>query len=272
MRRSIPLACAALFVVVSCNENLPNGPQTFVAQLRIAVPHDTLVVGDSNVAQAQALDASGNQIESLAFTWTSADSSTVGFASPGASDTSNGRTRRLIGQRTGRSGVTIALPDPRFVSSPATRMETVVVGGVRVLTAHDSTLSAINDTGVAVAAGLVRVNGALVPRGGEGVRWVHLGSHTAVADRQETRSATLPDRTGPTRSSRRRTFVWPARSAPTRWWRGCRRRSRSPSRPTYCARGVSAIRSLRTSRLPTVAATDSPAQRFGSYRWRPRIR
>ncbi len=186
MRRFIPLACAALFVVVSCNENLPNGPQTFVAQLRIAVPHDTLVVGDSNVAQAQALDASGNQIESLAFTWTSADSSTVGFASPGASDTSNGRTRRLIGQRTGRAGVTIALPDPRFVSGPASRTETVVVGGVRVLTTHDSTLSAINDTGVAVAAGLVRVNGALVPRGGEGVRWIHLGSHTAVATQGDT--------------------------------------------------------------------------------------
>ena len=186
MRRFIPLACAALFVVVSCNENLPNGPQTFVAQLRIAVPHDTLVVGDSNAAQAQALDASGNQIESLTFTWTSADSSTVGFASPGASDTSNGRTRRLIGQRTGRAGVTIALPDPRFVSGPASRTETVVVGGVRVLTTHDSTLSAINDTGVAVAAGLVRVNGALVPRAGQGVRWVHQGSHTAVVTQGDT--------------------------------------------------------------------------------------
>jgi hypothetical protein len=186
MRRSIPLACAAFVLVLSCDENLPSGPSTFAAQLRIAVSHDTLVVGDTNAAVAQALDNSGHQIESLAFTWTSVDSSTVGFASPGSPDTSSGRARRLVGKKTGRSGVSIALPDPRFVSSPASRTETVVVGGVRVLTTHDSTLSAINDTGVAVAAGLVRVNGQLVPRAGEGVRWIHQGSHTAVVTSGDT--------------------------------------------------------------------------------------
>jgi hypothetical protein len=186
MRRAVPLACAALFVVLSCNENLPSGPATFAAQLRIAVSHDTLVVGDTNVAVAQALDASGHQIESLAFAWTSADSSTVGLSALGTPDTSNGRSRRLIGQKTGRAGVSIVLPDPRFVSSPNSRTETVVVGGVRVLTTHDSTLSAINDTGVAVAAGLVRVNGALVPKAGQGVRWIHQGSHTAVVTQGDT--------------------------------------------------------------------------------------
>jgi hypothetical protein len=186
MRRALPLLCAGLVVAMSCDENLPNGPQTFAAQLRIAVSHDTLVVGDSSVASAQALDASGNQIRSLAFTWTSADSSVVAFAAPGTPDTSSGRTRRLVGQKTGRSGVTIALPDPRFVTTPNSRVETVVVGGVRVLTTHDSTLSAINDTGVAVAAGLVRANGALVPRAGQGVRWVHVGSHTATVTHGDT--------------------------------------------------------------------------------------
>ena len=78
MRRPIPLAGAGLFVALSCNENLPNGPQTFTAQLSIAVSHDTLVVGDSSVAQAQAIDASGNRIQSLDFTWSSTDSSIVG--------------------------------------------------------------------------------------------------------------------------------------------------------------------------------------------------
>ncbi len=186
MRRAIPLVCAAFFVALSCTENLPSGPATFPAQLRIAVSHDTLVVGDTNVAVAQALDASGDQIQSLSFTWTSADSATVGLVSLGTPDTSSGRTRRLIGQKTGRAGVSIALPDPRFVSNAASRTETVVVGGVRVLTTHDSTLSAINDTGVAVAAGLVRVNGQLVPRAGQGVRWVHQGSHTAVVTSGDT--------------------------------------------------------------------------------------
>jgi hypothetical protein len=186
MRRAFPLLCAGLVAAFGCNENLPNGPQTFAAQLRIAVSHDTLVVGDSTVAHAQALDASGHEIESLGFTWTSADSSTLAFASPGSPDTSDGRTRRFIGQKAGRSGVTLALPDPRFVSSPSSRTETVVVGGVRVLTTHDSTLSAINDTGVAVAAGLVRVNGALVPRAGQGVRWVHVGAHTTVVTHGDT--------------------------------------------------------------------------------------
>jgi len=186
MRRLIPLVGATVLVVLSCDENLPSGPQTFAAQLKIAVSHDTLVVGDSNAAQAQALDAAGNRIQSLSFTWTSTDSGTVGLASPASPDTSSGRARRLVGQRTGHANVSIALTDPRFASNPVSRTETVVVGGVTVLTTHDSTLSAINDTGVAVAAGLVRVNGALVPRPGEGVRWVHLGSHTVTVAKGDT--------------------------------------------------------------------------------------
>ena len=183
MRKSLPLVFAAAIVALSCNENLPSGPETFAAQLKIVVSHDTLVVGDSNAAQAQALDASGNQIQSLAFTWSSSDNGIVGLASP---DTSSGRTRRLVGQKTGHAVVSIALADPRFATSPVSRTETVVVGGVTVLTTHDSTLTAINDTGVAIAAGLVRVNGALVPRPGEGVRWVHLGSHTVTVAKGDT--------------------------------------------------------------------------------------
>ncbi len=185
MRRLAPLLGATLFAVLSCNENLPSGPATFPAQLRIAVSHDTLVVGDTNVAVAQALDGSGNQIQGLSFTWTSADSGTVGLVSANP-DTSSGRTRRLFGQKTGHVAVSIVLPDPRFVSSPNSRTETVVVGGVRILTSHDSTLTAINDTGVAVAAGLVHVNGQLVAKAGQGVRWVHQGSHTAVVTAGDT--------------------------------------------------------------------------------------
>src|SRR5215470_1825719 len=103
MRKSLLLAFAIL-VALSCDENLPTGPQTFVAQLKIAVVHDTVVVGDTNVAQAQAFDASGNRIQSLSFLWTAADPSVIGLASPNP-DTSSGRTRRLVGQKPGNSGV-----------------------------------------------------------------------------------------------------------------------------------------------------------------------
>src|SRR5436190_17720245 len=132
-------AVAPLFFALSCTENLPNGPNTFGATIKISVPHDTLVVGDSSVAQAVATDDNGRAIQSLSFNWTSADSSIVGFASPATDDATAGRTRSLIGRRTGRAVVTLALPDPRFVVSNATRTETVVVGGVRILSTHDST-------------------------------------------------------------------------------------------------------------------------------------
>jgi hypothetical protein len=187
-RRIRPLpVIASLFIALSCSENLPNGPNTFAATIKIVVPHDTLVVGDSSAAQAIATDGAGRTIQSLSFVWASADSTIVGFATPAAtSDGSSGRTRTFVGKRTGRSVVTLTLPDPRFAGSPAPRTETVVVGGVRILTTHDSTLTAVNDTGVAIAASLVRSNGALVTRASQGIRWIHLGSHTAVVGTGDT--------------------------------------------------------------------------------------
>lgn len=172
---------SALVAVVSCTENLPTGPDNFGVQLAIVVPRDTMVVGDSSVAQARATDNGGHQIQSLSFVWASADSATVGLAFASTTDGASGRQRIFVGRKPGRSGVSLTLSDQRFVTAPVVRNETVVVGGVRVLTTHDSTLTAINDTAIAVAAGLVRVNGALVPKGGQGVRWVHQGSHTTVA-------------------------------------------------------------------------------------------
>jgi hypothetical protein len=181
-------AAALLFIGVSCSENLPNGPNTFPASIKIVVPHDTIVVGDSSVVQAQATDAEGHVIQGLGFTWSSADSATVGFAAvpTGNADAESGRTRSLVAKRTGRSVVTLTLPDPRFVVSSVTRTETAVLAGVRVLTSHDSTLTAINDTAVAIAAGLVHANGANVTRVSTGIKWVHLGTHTTVVGTGDT--------------------------------------------------------------------------------------
>jgi len=105
-RVGVALTVATLVLFgLSCTENLPNGPNTFSAGIKILVSHDTIVVGDSSVAQAQAIDASGHVIQALSFTWTSADSSIVGFAAvpTGNADAESGRTRSLVAKKTGRS-------------------------------------------------------------------------------------------------------------------------------------------------------------------------
>ena len=141
------IACVA--ITSSCTENLPIGPDTFAAQVQIVAPHDTIVVGDSSSVSANATDGAGHRILSLKFGWTSADSTIVGFAATSAdSDAVNGRTRILIGRRPGRAVVSVALPDLRFVVPTETRTTTVVVGGIKVLSSHDTILTAVNDTGV----------------------------------------------------------------------------------------------------------------------------
>ena len=181
--RAAAAALVALGALSSCNENLPSGPSTFAASLSI-VARDTIVIGDTSVARAVATDAQGHQIEALSFTWTSTDSATVGLAPVSSSppDTSQGREETLSARRPGRTTVSVSLSDPRFTTSGGSRSETGVVGGVRVTTTHDSTLTAVNDTGVAVATGLIHAaNGALTPVAGLGVRWDHRGQHTTVA-------------------------------------------------------------------------------------------
>ncbi len=183
----LPLAIVPLVLVgLSCSENLPNGPNTFAATLQIVVPRDTLVVGDSSTAQARATDAAGHVIQSLSFTWAAADNAVLGVAAPSTDDGSAGRSTLLIGRRGGRSALTLSLPDSRFVAPAFSKTQTVVVGGVRVLSTHDSTLTAVNDTGFAIGAGLVRSNGALVTRVSQGLRWTHLGFHTTLIGQGDT--------------------------------------------------------------------------------------
>jgi hypothetical protein len=179
---------AATIFVASCDENLPSGPNTFNATLRIVVPRDTIIVGDSSFARAEALDASGNVIQALKFNWTTADANVVEFAPPasGNEDAEAGRTKTMVARRTGRSVVTVSLPDARFVVANTSRTQTVVVGGVRVLSTRDSTLTSINDTARAIAAGLVRSNGQLVTRASQGLRWTKLGSATALVGTGDT--------------------------------------------------------------------------------------
>jgi hypothetical protein len=178
----LPVAAFA----IACTENLPIGPNNFSANLVMKVAHDTIVIGDSSVASASAADAQGRTIQALTYVWKSADSATVGFAATATPDATQGASRTLVGKKTGLVGITVSLPDFRFSSSPATRTETGVVGGVRVLTSHDSTLTSVNDTGVAIGAGLARANGQLVSRASTGVKWTHTGTHVTVAGQGDT--------------------------------------------------------------------------------------
>jgi len=182
--RAALFAVGGIAIASSCTENLPSGPNTFPATLAIVVPHDTIVIGDSSSAQATATDGAGRQIQNLTFGWTSTDSTIVGFS---AADQSNGRVRKLVAKKTGRASVSLSLPDPRFAGiSPATRSEVGVVGGVKILSSKDSTLTSVNDTAIAVAAGLVRANGTLVTRASTGTKWLHLGQHVTVAGQGDT--------------------------------------------------------------------------------------
>jgi hypothetical protein len=180
-RAIIPFAAVA--AVVSCTENLPSGPANFAATLSIVTVRDTLVVGDSGTANAVAKDDQGRQIQGLSFTWTSSDPNTIGLASV---TPDSGRTQRLIAKRTGPSSVTLALPDARFAATNVTRAELGVVAGIRVLSTKDSTLTSVNDTGFAIAQGLVHANGATVGRSSMGLRWTHLGQHMALVGQGDT--------------------------------------------------------------------------------------
>jgi hypothetical protein len=182
---------ASAVVVVSCDENLPSGPNTFSVTQAIVSTGDTLVINQSRLVDAKVTDPQGNVINGLFFAWTSADSNIVAVRQPSRvpPPDSGARTMELVAKRPGRSIVTLTLPDPRFVTAAATRSVTAVVGGVRVLTTHDSTLTAINDTARVIATSLVRTSDTdpnLINRASQGIRWVHLGDRTTIVGTGDT--------------------------------------------------------------------------------------
>lgn len=181
--RPVVFSAATLVVLISCEENLPTGPDAFNARLEIGVTSDTIIVGDSSKAQARAIGPNNVLISNLTFGWQTSVPATVGLA---ASDAANGQTRTLVAIKPGQSVVTLSLPDKRFTTDNTTRTETAVVGGVKVLSTHDSTLTAVNDTGFAIATSLVKNNGALVNRASQGIRWIHQGTRTTVVGAGDT--------------------------------------------------------------------------------------
>ena len=149
------LTFSALFAIVSCDENLPNGPDRFPAQLKIVVPRDTIVIGDSNPAQAQAIDANGHLVTGLTFKWTVTNNQVVALGAPPTSDADAvaGRTNSLISVRAGQATVTLELSDSRFTAASVTRTQTVVVAGeqynnlLRLIQNHVPTTVRVNVQG-----------------------------------------------------------------------------------------------------------------------------
>ena len=190
MRRAIyrsgaAATIASLVLSVSCDENLPSGPAQFTgARLTIQVPSDTLVVGTTRAASAITTDADGHRIALLQYSWASADSAILAVRRPaGTAADSSGRSMVFAGKKPGRTTVTLTLPDARFQTAAVTRNETVVVGGVRILSTRDTTLTSINDVGTAISTSLVRISDAdptLVNRASQGIKWTHLGNHVSV--------------------------------------------------------------------------------------------
>jgi hypothetical protein len=181
---------AILATGTSCTENLPSGPNTFSARLTIVAPHDTTVVGDATNLTAQAIDADGHLIQNLKYTWASADTTVLGVATattvPPATGDSAGQVKTFRGKHAGLTSVTLSLNDARFATSTIALNQAVVVGGVSVFSSHDTTLTAVNDTALAIGFGLIHVNGALTKSGGQGIRWTHLGVHTSLLGSGDT--------------------------------------------------------------------------------------
>jgi hypothetical protein len=180
---------ASVVLVASCDENLPSGPNTFSVTTQIVSTGDTLVIGQTRQVQARVTDAQGNVINGLHYAWKSADSNLVAVRQLTAATDSLGQTMELTAKRPGLSVLTLSLPDPRFVTTAATRTVTAVVGGVRVLSSHDSTLTSVNDTARAIATSLVRTSATdptLINRASQGVRWVHLGDKTTIVGTGDT--------------------------------------------------------------------------------------
>ncbi len=185
-RRLLGAFAALVMVTTSCDEHLPSGPSTFATTIQIVVPHDTVVVGDSTAAQAQAVDAEGHTVQGLKFKWTSADPASLGVNAPTGDDGTAGRTQTLVGKKAGRINLTLSLPDSRFATADISRPQTVVVAGVRILSTKDSTLSAVSDTAMAIATSLVRTSAGAAPRASQGIKWSHLGSHVSIVGAGDT--------------------------------------------------------------------------------------
>lgn len=169
--RLVALATTAA-LVWACQENLPSGPDTITVAMSVTGWKDTLVVGATNVATAKTVDGLSREIQDLHYAWSFTDSTVARFTI----DASTPGKSVVTGLKPGATTASVSLPDARFVVTPVTKNLRVVIAGLAVLSAHDTTLTAINDTARAIAGSLVQSGTGLVSRAGQGIKWIQRGA------------------------------------------------------------------------------------------------
>lgn len=171
--RLVALSSVAV-LLWACKENLPSGPDTITVAMSVTAWQDTLVVGRTKVATAKTMDGLNREVQGLHYTWSFADSTIARFTTDSATPGSSVVTALKPGATT----ATVSLPDARFVVAPITKNLRVVIAGLSVLSAHDTTLTAINDTARVIAGSLVQSGTGLVTRAGQGIKWIQRGAGT----------------------------------------------------------------------------------------------
>ena len=196
-RAALLLAAGAAGVGAACNEDFVTGPRDNAVTLELAGWADTVVLGDARTLRVRVLDARGREVVGVA---TQLDVATAAGSAAGAAgaavlearlNAAGASTARLAvtsatdsiavaAARPGTAGVVLTLLDPRFTTTAVQKTATVVVAGVRAATAHDTTLTALGDTAIAVATALARQGTGpaadYLPAPAQGVTWTRRGS------------------------------------------------------------------------------------------------
>jgi hypothetical protein len=178
----LAVAASVVAALWACNENLPTGPDTFTVSMVVSAWSDTVVVGDSKTTLVKTTDPQNREIQGLHYSFKFADSTIASFTQ----DASNTNAAVVTALKAGATTATISLPDTRFTVPAVTKNLKAVVSAIAILSAHDTTLTAVNDTAKAVAASQVKSGGASVYRAGQGLKWVHKGTNVTVVGAADT--------------------------------------------------------------------------------------
>ncbi|HEY0777510.1 MAG TPA: Ig-like domain-containing protein, partial [Gemmatirosa sp.] len=187
--RGVVAAIAAAAATAGCNEHFTTGGRDS-ATLEFRTWTDTLVVGEQRASRVRAVDADGREIVGARVTWQTATPAVLGAhaygqpagsAPAGATVEADASTDSLAltGVRAGTSDVLVALADSRFAPTQLTRRATVVVAGVGVTSAHDTTVTSLGDTARVTGTAYMRsggtATGPLTPLAGQGLTWTRQG-------------------------------------------------------------------------------------------------
>jgi hypothetical protein len=195
-RAALLLAAAAAGVGAACNEDFVTGPRDNTVTLELAGWADTVVLGDVRTVRVRVLDAQGREVvgvpTQLDIAAAGAAGARTGTAVLESRLNAAGASAARLGVASATDSVALAaagpgaatavltLLDPRFTTTAVQRTATVVVAGVRAATAHDTTMTALGDTSVAVATALARqgtgAGADYLPVPGQGVTWTRRGS------------------------------------------------------------------------------------------------